>query len=1007
MSGISLDEEVFFCAASGEIFTTYREYVDHAFQYILPKWECAAKSARVKQREKCLMFQDAWAMEQFHVRRSDGALKMHKYPALEEFFVHFIVNRHEGSRENLAVAMLETLSHVFVPGEILSRTDVLTGEKLVLRPITPADSKPEREIMPMKEFVELIFGPKFDRKTYSASSGPSPSSAGPSTQPQAYLQTIWMPTHFAVISCRNQNQMSPQKILEANPDAEVEIIPREKLSRRFQIGKTFSKTSLSNWIGMLFSKVNHTGSFFLSESMCLKFNLPYEPPTKLSAKRSAEEDVKDSSAPPEKKSKFLPDDLEISHTGEHADKMWPMPSQEFLVPRRVVPELLMVWDFCQTFSDLLSLAPFSLDKFQDALNQDRVNVPSSLAELEEELLANGGPLDESDPQVAETSMDGEMDSQGQEDEPRDGNGETASVEEERGTAGEQGAPPCVIRTHRRTTRNSAGKNVTLVMNVMDVDEEEDFEDEDDSGCDEEGEEEVEEEEEDDDDDDDEIDDEENYEESESEGENESENEWVPSAASSSSQPVVGESWLLRGGGDGSSVDSLLVQIHFRLIDNIIMDAKFSNGRLKFRYQRERKDEFAWIPIVLQLLSIARFQYRGGIYDRLPVAMYLLERHGYLSLTVEDKLCVLSVLCHEYLQASFPQQQIQENMNELNQMESERFNHDRDARREYKEEMERLKAERETLDASLEEFKSRKKELLGPEEDSSGDEDGDGAGSQTEETPLDMSVDRTAQSSLRRQRLEEKNKKNAIRESLRSEREILDRKDRELRYREQKAKKKLQDELLFTENAIANAAVENMVRSKPFGCDRYRRQYMRFLSCKDESRIFVQDTELERKIHEARYGPNYYNFDEFKKPLKEKATPEVPPMLGQSSQSTVEELLDSSPFGFYAHPEEIESLEQYLDPAGIREQNLLKRFESEGQAFKDSMRKHSGNLNKSANSDRSHVSSIGVRVTRHSIHNTGINTGYVNTLLKPSQLRKNERARRMGQMSLTSDRRGGR
>lgn len=43
-----------------------REYVDHAFQYILPKWECAAKSARVKQREKCLMFQDAWAMEQVH-----------------------------------------------------------------------------------------------------------------------------------------------------------------------------------------------------------------------------------------------------------------------------------------------------------------------------------------------------------------------------------------------------------------------------------------------------------------------------------------------------------------------------------------------------------------------------------------------------------------------------------------------------------------------------------------------------------------------------------------------------------------------------------------------------------------------------------------------------------------------------------------------------------------------------------------------------------------------------
>ncbi|KAF9608510.1 hypothetical protein IFM89_009876, partial [Coptis chinensis] len=45
----------------------------------------------------------------------------------------------------------------------------------------------------------------------------------------------------------------------------------------------------------------------------------------------------------------------------------PTPSRDFNVPMDCVGDLLMVWDFCSSFSKLLQLSPFSLEDFQNAI----------------------------------------------------------------------------------------------------------------------------------------------------------------------------------------------------------------------------------------------------------------------------------------------------------------------------------------------------------------------------------------------------------------------------------------------------------------------------------------------------------------------------------------------------------------------------------------------------------------------------------------------------------------
>lgn len=45
----------------------------------------------------------------------------------------------------------------------------------------------------------------------------------------------------------------------------------------------------------------------------------------------------------------------------------PSPSRDFNVPMNCVGDLLMVWDFCSSFSRVLNLWPFSLEDFENAI----------------------------------------------------------------------------------------------------------------------------------------------------------------------------------------------------------------------------------------------------------------------------------------------------------------------------------------------------------------------------------------------------------------------------------------------------------------------------------------------------------------------------------------------------------------------------------------------------------------------------------------------------------------
>lgn len=51
----------------------------------------------------------------------------------------------------------------------------------------------------------------------------------------------------------------------------------------------------------------------------------------------------------------------------------PSPSRDFKVPMNCVGDLLVVWDFCSSFSRLLHLWPFSLDDFERAVYHKESN----------------------------------------------------------------------------------------------------------------------------------------------------------------------------------------------------------------------------------------------------------------------------------------------------------------------------------------------------------------------------------------------------------------------------------------------------------------------------------------------------------------------------------------------------------------------------------------------------------------------------------------------------------
>lgn len=52
----------------------------------------------------------------------------------------------------------------------------------------------------------------------------------------------------------------------------------------------------------------------------------------------------------------------------------PSPNREFNIPMECVGDLLMVWDFCSSYSKLLNLSPFSLDDFENAICHKESNI---------------------------------------------------------------------------------------------------------------------------------------------------------------------------------------------------------------------------------------------------------------------------------------------------------------------------------------------------------------------------------------------------------------------------------------------------------------------------------------------------------------------------------------------------------------------------------------------------------------------------------------------------------
>ncbi|KAM7513937.1 hypothetical protein LguiA_003520 [Lonicera macranthoides] len=88
---------------------------------------------------------------------------------------------------------------------------------------------------------------------------------------------------------------------------------------------------------------------------------------------NAEED--DDGKPKEEAIKYPIDDLMV-HSGADDPVFTQRPSlcRDFNVPMDCVGELIMVWDFCSSFSRLLNLWPFSLEDFENALCHKESNV---------------------------------------------------------------------------------------------------------------------------------------------------------------------------------------------------------------------------------------------------------------------------------------------------------------------------------------------------------------------------------------------------------------------------------------------------------------------------------------------------------------------------------------------------------------------------------------------------------------------------------------------------------
>ncbi|KAI3814354.1 hypothetical protein L1987_19107 [Smallanthus sonchifolius] len=131
----------------------------------------------------------------------------------------------------------------------------------------------------------------------------------------------------------------------------------------------------------------------LHDKLALKFgistNLPEELRNKISPKRKLSKKDKEANNGEHKRKKLkddvdIEDDVPIKYPIDDLlvrpaadDPVFvtrPPPTRDFKVPMECVGDLLMIWDFCCSYSKLLNLSPFSLDDFENAICSKDSNI---------------------------------------------------------------------------------------------------------------------------------------------------------------------------------------------------------------------------------------------------------------------------------------------------------------------------------------------------------------------------------------------------------------------------------------------------------------------------------------------------------------------------------------------------------------------------------------------------------------------------------------------------------
>jgi hypothetical protein len=161
--------------------------------------------------------------------------------------------------------------------------------------------------------------------------------------------------------------------------AEVTIVPQSSISRRWFV---LSKPVLRQTVKQITEdKHNYTGApWVVSNEWVEKFGLSKELPKELqeledkfknkqNRKRKREEgDTSTNEEGPRKKIKLEVDDMDIERDEKARDLLPPQPSTDFEEPQNCLTSLYMTWSFLTSFSNALSLSPFTVEDYSAALN---------------------------------------------------------------------------------------------------------------------------------------------------------------------------------------------------------------------------------------------------------------------------------------------------------------------------------------------------------------------------------------------------------------------------------------------------------------------------------------------------------------------------------------------------------------------------------------------------------------------------------------------------------------